>query len=91
MTEQPVAPPAHVLASHLDDETVLLDLEAKRYFRLNDTASHVWRGLEAGLRGDALVAHVCTAFDVAPEVARAEVDRLVAELRAAGLWPSSEG
>ena len=77
--------PSHVLASHLGDETVLLDLSTKRYHLLNATASQVWRGLEAGLTGESLVAWLSETFDGDASVVRADVERLLGELRAAGL------
>ncbi len=40
--------PSEVLAAHLGDEAVLLDLSAKRYYRLNESAAVVFRALEEG-------------------------------------------
>ena len=42
------APSPDVLSAHLEGEAVLLDMESKRYFRLNETASAIWRALEEG-------------------------------------------
>jgi hypothetical protein len=43
-----LTPSDDVLSAHLDGEAVLLDMESKRYYRLNETASLVWRALEQG-------------------------------------------
>jgi hypothetical protein len=74
-----------VLAAHLEAESVLLEMKRKRYFRLNETGQAIWRALEAGRPRDALVAELVQAFEVDDVTARAEVDRFIAELTAAGL------
>ena len=43
----PPLPHEHVLFTDLDGvEGVLVDLNTKKYYQLNETASLVWRGLE---------------------------------------------
>lgn len=71
---------ADVLAAHLDGEAVLLHMESKDYFRLNDTAAWVWKGLERGLDVDAIVASLTERYEVAPQSARGEVEALLQEL-----------
>ena len=39
---------ADVLAAHLPGEAVLLDMETKNYFRLNETAAWIWRSSGTG-------------------------------------------
>jgi len=70
----------NVLAAGLAEETVLLHLGSKRYFRLNATGAVVWKGLEQGLERNALVERLTSEFDVAPTEAASEVERLLAEL-----------
>jgi hypothetical protein len=80
------SPSTDAIAAQLEGEAVLLHLGTKRYFRLNETAAQVWAALEAGVadpRG--LTDWLCERFDVAPEVAGAEVVRLLGELEARGL------
>ena len=72
--------PEDVMAAHLAGEAVLLDVETKRYYRLNATAAHVWKGLERGMTRDALLEDLVASFEVDPPVAEAELDRLLAEL-----------
>ena len=69
-----------VLTAHLDGEAVLLHMDSKRYFRMNPTASYVWKGLEAGMERNALLASLGTHFEVEPRVAEVELDRLLGEL-----------
>jgi hypothetical protein len=73
--------PGEVLAAHLQGEAVLLHMETKEYFRLNATAACVWKGLERGLDRQGLVDELCAGFEVDPDTAAEELDRLLGELR----------
>src|SRR5262249_34144919 len=55
MTAVPVVPSPNVLAAHLGDESVLLDLDTKHYFRLNETAAVAWRALEHSLSIEGII------------------------------------
>lgn len=90
MTEFAV-PSRSVLAAHLDGESVLLEMNRKRYFRLNETGQAIWHALEAGRSRDALVAELIETFDVDEASARAEVERFMAELADAGLLEPEMG
>jgi hypothetical protein len=74
-----------VLAAHLEGEAVLLHMETKDYFRLNDTAAWIWKGLERGLDRPALIASLLERYEVTPEAAEAELDALLADLTERGL------
>lgn len=71
---------ARVLAAHLRGEAVLLHLESKRYFRLNETGAVVWQGLERGLERDEMVRELTERFQVSEEEAREATDSLLREL-----------
>lgn len=73
------------LVAHLDNEVVLLHAGTKEYFRLNETGQAIWKLLEKGTDVDGMVASMIETYDVAPDIARSEVDRLLGELEAAGL------
>jgi len=73
--------PSDVLTAHLEGEAVLLHMDTKDYFRLNATAACVWKGLERGLDRQELVDELCANFEVEPEQAAEELDRLLAELK----------
>ena len=77
--------PSHVLAAYPGDEAVLLHTDGKRYFRLNQTAARMFRGVEQGMSEEAIVDDVCTGFEVTRDVASAELGRLLDELCALGL------
>jgi len=77
--------PADVLTAHLEGEAVLLHMETKDYFRLNATAACVWKGLERGLDRRGLVDELCASFEVEPDAAGEELDRLLGELKSRNL------
>jgi hypothetical protein len=85
MTSSPRKVSKEVMTAHLEGEAVLLHLGTKAYFKLNDTAAEIWKGLEAGESDDALVARLTAAFEVDAIEARAETVRVVGELTAKGL------
>ena len=68
----------HVVVTDFDGgEGVLVDLNTKRYFRLNETAMLVWRGLEQGKSISEIVNDVTSSYEVAPEHATTSVQRLL--------------
>ena len=77
--------PSEVLAAHLGDEAVLLDLNAKRYYRLNESAAVVFRALEEGEGRDGAIRRLTAAFDVSEPDAASAVDTVLADLAARGL------
>lgn len=83
--------PDTVLAAHLEDEAVLLDMDSKQYFRLNGTAAFIWKALERGLAHESIIDDLTGNFDVDREEAAAELQRLLGELTSAGLLNSAEG
>jgi Coenzyme PQQ synthesis protein D (PqqD) len=63
-------------------EGVLVDLNSKRYYQLNETAMQIWRGLERGLSADQIVAEMVQVFDVTPDHASKSLERLLRDLHA---------
>jgi len=63
-----------------DGEGVLVDLDKKRYYRLNETAMLVWRSLEENAPFEAIVKQMTDAYDVGVEQATASVRRILGEL-----------
>ena len=58
-------------------EGILVDLNTKRYYQLNETAMLVWRGLEQGKSVNEIVNDVTSSYEVAPEHATTSVQRLL--------------
>jgi hypothetical protein len=77
--------PSEVLAAHLGDEAVLLDLSAKRYYRLNESAAVVFRALEECEGRDGAIRRLIATFEVSESDAASAVDALLGDLAARGL------
>lgn len=69
-----------VAAQITDGEAVLLDIESGEYFALNPVGSRIWE-LSDGTKSTAeIVSVICDEFDVAEEVATADVRDVLDEL-----------
>jgi hypothetical protein len=76
---------AGVHAREFGDEIVVVDVRRGVYFSLNAVGNVIWKALAAGASIAAAIDVVVAAFDVDAEVARADTERLVAQLREARL------
>ena len=61
-------------------EGILVDLNTKQYYRLNETGSLVWRGLEQGRTVDEIISALQNTYEVSDEHARASVKKLLSNL-----------
>jgi len=76
-------PHSHVVYTEFDGrEAVLVDLNTKRYYTLNETAMIVWRGLERGQTTADIAREITERYEVTTEHAVASVERLVSSLSA---------
>ena len=74
------APHDDVLFTEVDGvETVLVDLNSKQYFQLNETATVVWRALQKGTPVDEIAVEMTKIYDVTLEHARSSVDAVIRE------------
>jgi len=74
-------PHEHVVFTEFDGgEGVLVDLDTKKYFQLNPTATLVWRGLVGGKTLEEIVGDMTAEYDVSPEHAAQSVQRLLRSL-----------
>ncbi|HEV2765588.1 MAG TPA: PqqD family protein [Pyrinomonadaceae bacterium] len=81
-TEQNLAPHEHVVATELDGgEGVLVDLNTKRYYQLNETAMFVWKRLEKGIALARIVEEMTSVYDVTAEHAHESVRLLLHNLQ----------
>lgn len=79
-------PHEHIVYTEFDgSEAVLVDLNTKRYYTLNETAMLVWRALERGRTKDEIVHELTGLYEVTPEHATAAVERLLTSLATHGL------
>ena len=92
MSESMPSPHEHVVFTEFDgNEAVLVDLNSKRYYTLNETAMIIWRGLERKRTRDEIIRDITDAYDVTPEHAAASFDKLVASLQARKLLQQDGG
>jgi len=63
----------------------MFDVEAGKYYGLNEIASVIWQRLESPMTVEALCAELLKTFDVSPERCRAEIATFIAKLEAKGL------
>jgi Coenzyme PQQ synthesis protein D (PqqD) len=69
-----------VAAQIADGEAVLLDIESGEYFALNPVGSRIWE-LSDGTRSTGeIVSVICGEFDVAEDIAMADVREILDEL-----------
>ena len=74
-TQQPFE---HIVFTDFDGgDGVLVDLNTKKYYQLNETAALVWRGLESGRTNEEIVKEMTVAYDVTPEHAAASLEKLL--------------
>jgi len=78
-----MTPHDHIIFTDLDGaEGVLVDLNTKQYFQLNETACVIWRGLASGTPAIEIAREMTTRYDVTLEHARSSVDAAVGALTA---------
>ena len=71
------------LLTELDDGTaVVLNLETKFYYELNETGVFIWKQLAAGATdADPITEQLCRHFEVTQEQARKDVEQVLSTLR----------
>lgn len=74
-----------VLCRQLSGETVLLNLESGVYYGLDPVGTRVWQLLLQGQTIAEICGTMIDEYDVAPDVLRDDVLRLVGELRERGI------
>jgi hypothetical protein len=73
-----LVPGKHVVATDFDGgEGILVDLNTKKYYQLNETAMIVWKGLEQGKTTEQIVADITSNYEVALDKATHSVERIV--------------
>ncbi len=78
-----VLPHDHVVFTEFDGgEGVLVDLNAKRYYQLNETAVIIWRALEKNLAAPEIIKELVERYEVTSEHAASSLNNLVQSLMA---------
>lgn len=82
MTDPAFVPLAHVVASHLEDgEGVLVDLNTRQYYQLNETAMLIWSAIENGSSLSQIADQIMATYDVTNERAVAGAETLFRQLQ----------
>ena len=80
MTNPNPAPCDHVVFTDFDGvEGILVDLNTKKYYQLNETAMMIWKGLEKGRSSIEIAAEIAESYDITPEDALQNVEKAVKE------------
>jgi len=83
MTASLPMPHAHVVVTEFEGgESVLVDLDTKRYYQLNETATVIWRALADGSSKTSIVGNLMSVYDVTGEDAAKSVDQVLGQLTA---------
>ena len=78
MSATNLSPGKHVVATDFDGgEGILVDLNTKKYYQLNETAMIVWKGLEKGKTMGEIADDITSSYEVALDKARVSVERIV--------------
>ena len=78
MSSSNLTPGKHVVVTDFDGgEGILVDLNTKKYYQLNETAMVVWKGLEKGKTMGEIVADITAGYEVTPDQATVSVQRIV--------------
>ena len=73
-----LTPGKHVVATDFDGgEGILVDLNTKKYYQLNETAMVVWKGLEKGKTMGEIVADITSHYEITTAKATLSVQRIV--------------
>jgi Coenzyme PQQ synthesis protein D (PqqD) len=73
-----LVPGKHVVVTDFDGgEGILVDLNTKKYYQLNETAMIVWKGLERGKSTNEIAADITSSYEVALDKATLSVERIV--------------
>ena len=71
-------PGKHVVTTDFDGgEGILVELNTRKYYQLNETAMVVWKGLENGKTMNEIVADITATYEVAADRATLSVQRIV--------------
>ena len=78
MNTTTLSPGKHVVVTDFDGgEGILVDLNTKKYYQLNETAMIVWKGLEKGKTMSEIADDITSSYEVQLDKARVSVERIV--------------
>ncbi len=76
-------PHEHIVFTDFDGvEGILVDLNTKKYYQLNETAMLIWKGLDQGRDPAAIADEIVSHYEVTPEEALDNVEKTLAQFLA---------
>lgn len=82
MTKSNFVPQEHVVFTDFDGvEGILVDLNTKKYYQLNETAMMIWKGLEKKLSPDEIAGELSANYEISSADALVHVETILQNLR----------
>ena len=75
-------PGKDIVFTDFDGEGMIVDLNTKQYFKLNETAALIWRNLESAKPIEEIAAELQSRYEVTREHATSSIERLLEKLAA---------
>ena len=73
-----IVPGKHVVVTDFEvGEGILVDLNTRKYYQLNETAMVVWKGLEQGKTTNEIAADITSTYEVGLDRATLSVERIL--------------
>lgn len=74
--------PKKIVYADLDDtEGVLLNVETKRYYKLNETAQVIWRSIQKNKTPADIITELTQTFDIDSQTASTDVETFITHLK----------
>ena len=91
MADPAFVPLEHIVASYLEDgDGVLVDLNTRQYYQLNESAMLIWSGIENGSSLSQIADKITATYEVTNDRAIASAETLFRELHKRKLVRPSE-
>lgn len=74
-----------MLSTELDQETILMSIDAGAYFGLAGTAQWIWSKLDSPITYGSLLEEVIEEFNIAPEACAADLQGFLEQMEREGL------
>jgi Coenzyme PQQ synthesis protein D (PqqD) len=74
-----------ILSTELDQETILMGIDAGAYFGLAGTAQRVWEKLQSPIAYSTLVDELAEGYNITPEACAADLQGFLEALKREGL------
>jgi len=75
----------NLLSTELDQETVLMSIDAGAYYGLGGAAQHIWNILEVPVTFSDLVNRLVKEYRVTPKTCAADLERFLSKIEREGL------